>query len=68
MSSEIIAKPEPFYTIHEACELLNVPYHALLRAVRKGIVPSYTFATTRRYVLISEIVALMRSSQKGGAQ
>lgn len=68
MSSEIIAKPESFCTLHEASELLNVPYHALLRAVRKGIIPSYTFATSRRYVLISEIVAVMRSTQKGGAQ
>ena len=68
MHSDPIAKPEPFFTIRQASSLLNVKYHALLRATRKGIVPTYAIGTSRRRVLISEILAAMHSSYKGGAQ
>jgi excisionase family DNA binding protein len=60
--------PEPFLTIQEAASLLNLPVFKLRRAVKSGVVPSYTFANRRRLVRLPEIVAVIEQSNPGGGQ
>jgi hypothetical protein len=61
-------KPEPLYTIKAAAAALNVHYWALLRAVKRGDVPSYTPFNSRRLVRLSEVVASIERSQMDGRQ
>jgi predicted site-specific integrase-resolvase len=60
-------QPEPFLTVKDAAKALGLPYAALQRAVRAGLVPSYTsLSNKRRRVRISEISAAVEASTRGG--
>ena len=53
-------------TIPSAAKALNIKYHALLRAVNQGLIPSYQPFNSRRYVLLSEIEAFIKAHRQGG--
>lgn len=58
--------PEKFITIAEAAEALGVKYFKLDRAARLGLVPVYSAFNSRRLVRLSEVIALIESSRRGG--
>lgn len=59
---------ERYRSIPTAADELGLKVHALRRAINNGDIPSYTPFGTRRYVLISEIIAVISASKIGGAQ
>jgi excisionase family DNA binding protein len=60
-------KPEPLLTIHEAADRLGLHRWLLSRAVRRGLFPSYSILNGRRRVRLSEIVAAINKTRKGGS-
>jgi hypothetical protein len=64
--SEKSLLPEPLHTIKEAAPLLNLKYWQLQRAVKRGLVPSYTLLNSKKHVRLSEVVAAFKRS--GGAE
>jgi excisionase family DNA binding protein len=59
MPSSYQESPEKLYTIQEAAALLNIYPWKLRRAIKKGLIPSYTLLNSRRLVRLSEVVAAM---------
>ena len=57
---------EPFLTICEAAAALGLHTWKLRRAIKAGVVPSYTLLNSRRLVRLSEVVAVIEASRKGG--
>ena len=55
---------EPFCTIREAGERLNLHHWLLLRAVRNGDVPAYTLGNSRKRVRLSEVVEAIAASRQ----
>ena len=56
--------PEPFHSIKEAAEILNIQSWKLQRAAKEGIIPIYRLFNTRRMVRISEIVDAITQDQE----
>jgi excisionase family DNA binding protein len=54
---------EEFVTLKEAASRLNLHYHQLQRAAKKGMFPSYAPFGNRRYVRISEVVAAIEAAR-----
>lgn len=52
-------RPEKLYTIQEAAVLLNIYAWKIRRAVKQGLVPSYSLLNSRRLVRLSEVIAAM---------
>jgi hypothetical protein len=46
-------------TLDDAAVALGVPYHVVQRAARRGLVQTYRIGTTRPYVKLRDILALM---------
>jgi len=61
-----IFRNEPFLTIPAAAIALGLKYHALLRAVKLGLVPSYRPFGSRAFVLLSEVASFVKAHQSGG--
>ena len=59
-------KPEGFVTLDDAAQKLNLPSWKLRRAIKAGLVPNYTLLNSRRLVRLSEVVAVIEASRKGG--
>jgi hypothetical protein len=57
---------EPFITIRYAAELLGQPIFKVRRASRAGLFPTYRFMNGRRLVRLSEVIAAIERSRKGG--
>lgn len=57
---------EAFLTIKEAAKRLNLSYHQIQRATKKGLVPSYRPFGRRPLVRLSELVAVIEASKIGG--
>jgi hypothetical protein len=57
---------EPLFTIHEAAAALGLHTWKLRRAVKVGLVPSYSLLNNRRLVRLSEVVAVIEASRAGG--
>lgn len=66
MSIERIDPPEPYFTVRSAAKALALKYHALLRAVNLGLIPSYMPFSTRRVVRLSEVEAFIKAHRTGG--
>jgi predicted site-specific integrase-resolvase len=64
--SEKSPLPEPLLTIKEAAPLLNIKYWQLQRAVKRGLVPSYTLLNSKKHVRLSEVAAAFK--RWGGAE
>jgi excisionase family DNA binding protein len=57
---------EKLVTLSEAAERLGVPYFKVQRAVRAGLIPTYTFYNTRRLVKMSEVNTVIDATRQGG--
>ena len=57
-----------FATVPQLAKQLGVKYHALLRAVNSGLVPSYQPFGARRLVKPSEVIKFIERTQTGGAK
>lgn len=57
---------EPYYTFNEVATKLNLRYRDIQRAAKAGLFPTYTPFGRRCYVLLSEVIAAIRNSLKGG--
>jgi excisionase family DNA binding protein len=55
------ASPEKLYTIQEAAVLLNIYAWKIRRAVKQGLIPSYTLLNSRRLVRLNEVIAAMNA-------
>lgn len=58
---------ESLYTIKNAAEALGIQPWKLRRAVKLGLIPSYTLVNARRLVRLSEVVASLHHANVGGA-
>ncbi len=54
-----------FCHIKKAAGLLKLPYWWVQRAVKRGLIPSYTFLNSRRLVRPSEILDFIESTRAG---
>jgi excisionase family DNA binding protein len=57
---------EAFLTFKEAARRLNLPYHQVQRAAKKGLFPSYRPFGRRPLIRLSEVVAVIEASKVGG--
>lgn len=60
--------PEKLMLISEAADAVGAKPWQLDRAVRRGLIPSYTPFNSRRLVKLSEVVAYIDSCRQGGDQ
>jgi excisionase family DNA binding protein len=58
--------PKLFYSMKEAAERLGVPLWKVRRAVKSGLLPTYTFYDTKKYLLLAEVEAVILRSREGG--
>lgn len=58
--------PEKFVTLKEVADTLSLPAFKLYRAVKRGDLPTYRIGTGRQLVRLSEILAVIEASRKGG--
>ena len=56
-----------FVTVPILANQLGIKYHALLRAVNAGLVPSYKPFGDRRLVKPAEVIAFIERTREGGA-
>ena len=56
-----------FVTVPILAKQLGIKYHALLRAVNAGLVPSYKPFGDRRLVKPAEVIAFIERTREGGA-
>lgn len=56
---------EPFLTIPEAAKRLGIPDWTLRKAVKRGDIPAFNFATNRWRVRMSEIEQAVRAIRQG---
>ncbi len=65
--NESLSRPaEPLLTIGQAAEALGLPRWKVARAVKNGLLPSYTLLNSRKLVRASELVAVIESTREGG--
>ena len=58
-SQNEISSVEKLYTFQKAAAALNIHTWKIRRAVKRGLVPSYTLLNSRRLVRISDIEAAL---------
>ncbi len=58
--------PEKLVTMQAAAEALGLPTWKVRRAVKAGIVPSYSLVNGRRLVRVSEVLDVVSASCFGG--
>jgi hypothetical protein len=51
---------EKLITVQEAAEAIGFPVWKLRRAVKAGLIPSYSLLNSRRYVKLSEVAAAIQ--------
>lgn len=55
--------PEKLLTLQQAADALGVHLWALRRAVKRGLIPAYSPFNSRRFVLLSEVLAFIETSR-----
>ena len=55
-----------YHTLPEAAKALGIPVSTLRRAVNAGLIKCYTPFSTRKRVLLSEVVAAIATHNAGG--
>ena len=67
--AEMAQEPAPklLYNMKEIAALIGVPLWKLRRAVKSGLVPTYTFYDTKKYLLLPEVEAVILQSRQGGS-
>jgi excisionase family DNA binding protein len=58
--------PEKLITIKEAADTLGLPAWTLSRAAAQGVFPTYRLLNSRRLVKLSEVLAAVEASRRGG--
>lgn len=58
---------EKLITGKQLAEALGLPLFKVQRAIKAGVIPSYRLYNSRRLVRLSEAVAAIEASRKGGA-
>jgi hypothetical protein len=61
-------QPEKLITLQQASDALGLPRFKLDRAARAGLIPIYRVYNSRRLVRLSEVIAAVEASRKGGVQ
>jgi excisionase family DNA binding protein len=59
--------PKLLFSMKEAAERLGVPLWKVRRAVKSGLLPTYTFYDTKKYLRLAEVEAVILRSREGGA-
>jgi hypothetical protein len=59
---------ERLLTLKQAAEALGLPYFKVQRAAKAGLFNTYTFYNKRPLVRLSEVIRVIESSKRGGAQ
>lgn len=67
MSSPKLDHSERFLTVKQAAYQVGVHYWLLLRVVNRDLVPVYYCGNSRKRVRLSEVVAFIEASKKGGS-
>lgn len=62
------ARHEPLITLKQASDQLGLPYFKIQRAARSGLLPTYRLYNSRQLVRLSEVIAIVDASRKGGAK
>lgn len=62
------AQHEPLITLKQAAGRLGLPYFKVQRAARSGLLPIYHLYNSRQLVRLSEVIAIVDASRKGGAK
>ena len=57
---------EKLLTIREVSAALNVPLFAMRRAVKAGFIPAYTIGNRRLRLRMTEVLAAIETTRKGG--
>ncbi len=57
-----------FYSMKEAAEQLGVPLWKIRRAAKSGLLPTYTFYDTKKYLRLAEVEAVILRSREGGEE
>ena len=57
-----IERPEHLRSMKEVANLIGVPYYQIVRAVKDGLLPSYTISNSKKYLLLSEVMDTIKSS------
>ena len=57
-------EPEKFVSMKEAAQRLGVGYHLVRRAVTTGVIPHHTLYGSKKFLLLSEVLAVMQ--KRGG--
>jgi hypothetical protein len=58
---------EPFVTLHQAFAALGIGYWKAQRGARRRLFPTYRLLNGRILVRLSEVVAAIEASRRGGA-
>jgi hypothetical protein len=58
---------EKLTTVKKAADTLGLPPWKLRRAAKAGAFPTYTVLNSRRLVRLSEVIAAIEASKKGGS-
>ena len=64
---ETPTQSEKFLTVDQVAEALGLHAWAIRRAVQRGDVPSYKGFSGRRVLRLSEVIAAINATRKGGA-
>jgi hypothetical protein len=59
-------KPEKLLTFQEAAAAVGAKPWQIRRAVNRGLIPHYQPFNSRKLVHLSDVVAVIESSRKGG--
>jgi len=57
---------EKLLTLKAAAKKLNLPVFKITRAAKAGLFPTYTLLNKRKLVRLSEVIAAIEASRKGG--
>ncbi len=58
---------EKFLTVQQAAELIGAKAWQIRRAVNRGLIPHYQPFNSRKLVRLSDVLAVIEASRKGGA-
>lgn len=58
--------PDPLLSIKDAADRVGAKYWQLLRAVQRGRVPYFQPYNSRKLVRLSDVLALIEASKRGG--
>lgn len=61
-------RDQDYVTVQVAAEHFGFPVWRIYRAIKRGLLKSYRFASGRILVRLSDIAALLEASAQGGAR